>query len=67
MFKISASKFGTVSIRRRFHAYAYEFLTTVTEGVVHVVCKVVTRLPLIVIWQQVEVHECFATVTQGRM
>ena len=34
-------KFGTVGIRRRFHACVYEFLTMVTEGVVHVVHKVV--------------------------
>ena len=35
MFKISTSEFGTVSMRRQFRACAYEFLTAVTEGVVH--------------------------------
>ena len=41
--QISTSDFGTVSMRRRFCAWSYEFLTTVTEGVVHGVHKVVIR------------------------
>ena len=32
-FQISSSNFGTMSMHRRFRAY--EFLTTVTEGVDH--------------------------------
>ena len=44
MFKICASDFSTVSMCRRFHAYAYEVLTTVTEGVAHGVHKIVIRL-----------------------
>ena len=43
LFKISASDFGTISMRRQFLARTYEFLTMVTEGVVHSVCKVVIR------------------------
>ena len=41
LFTISASDFDTVSVRRRFRTCAYEFLTTVTEGVVHGVHKIV--------------------------
>ena len=41
LFKISASEFSTVGMCMRFHACAYEFSTTVTEGVVHSVHKVV--------------------------
>ena len=40
MVKISSSKFGTLDMCRQFHACAYEFLTTVTEGVVYGVHKV---------------------------
>ena len=36
---MSASDFGTVSMRRWLHACTYEFLTTVTKVVVHRVCK----------------------------
>ena len=43
LFKIFASDFGPVSMRRRFHAYAYEFPTMVTEGVVHCEHKVVIQ------------------------
>ena len=43
-FKLSASDFGTVSKRRQFRTCAYKFLTTVTEGVVHGVHKVVIWL-----------------------
>ena len=35
MFKISVSEFGTLSMCRCFHACTHEFLTMVTEGVVH--------------------------------
>ena len=42
-FQISASDFGTVSMRRRFRPCAYEFLTMVTKGVVHCVHKVVIQ------------------------
>ena len=41
LFKISTFDFSTVSIHRRFCVCAYKFLTTVTEGVVHGVYKVV--------------------------
>ena len=51
IFKISASEFGTVSMRRSFRACAYEFLNTVTEGVVHSVHKVVIRSSFGVMWQ----------------
>ena len=44
MFKISTSEFGTLGMYRLMQTYAAEFLTTVTEGVVHGVHKVVTRL-----------------------
>ena len=49
LFKISASDFDTVSLCRRFRACAYEFLTTVTEGVVYGVHKVVIRSSFVVI------------------
>ena len=39
MFTLPTFEFSSVGMR--FHAYIYEFLTTVTEGVVHVVYKVV--------------------------
>ena len=41
MFEFSASEFGTVGMRRRLRACAYEFITTVTKSVVHAVDKVV--------------------------
>ena len=44
MLKISSSEFGTVSMRRQIQACADEFISTVTEGVVDSVYKVVTRL-----------------------
>ena len=43
LFKISSSDFCTVGMRRRFCACVYEFLTTVNEGVVHGLHKVVIR------------------------
>ena len=43
IFKISASEFGTMSMRRQFRACTYEFLTTATKGVVHGVHKVVIQ------------------------
>ena len=43
LFEISASEFGTINIRRRFRTCSDEFLTTVTEGVVHGVNKVVIQ------------------------
>ena len=43
MFKISASDFETVGMCRRKRACSHNFLTTVTEGVVHGVSKVVAR------------------------
>ena len=49
--QISASDFDTVSMRRRFCACVDEFLTTVTIGVVHGVCKVVIRSSFGVIQQ----------------
>ena len=51
LFKISTSDFGTVGIGRRFGVCAYKFLTTVTEGVLHGVCKVVIRSSFGVIWR----------------
>ena len=39
--EVSASDFG--SMRRRFFTYANEFLTMVTEGVVHGVHRVLIR------------------------
>ena len=50
LFEISTSKFGTTSMHRRCRACAYEFLTTVTEGVVHGVHKVVIQSSYGVIW-----------------
>ena len=50
LFKISASDFNTVGMRRRFYACTYKFLTMVTEGVVHGVHKVVIRSSFGVIW-----------------
>ena len=50
MFKISGSYRLTVSMRRRMGVCADEFLATVTEGIVHGVCKAVTRLSKSIIW-----------------
>ena len=50
MFQISASEFGTVSIRRRMQAFADEFLAMVTEGVVNGVFSVVTWPYFSVTW-----------------
>ena len=44
IFEVSVSDFGTVSMRRRFRACTYEFLSMITEGVVHGVHKVVILL-----------------------
>ena len=41
LFKISASDIDTVSMHRSFCTWAYQFLTVVTEGVVHGIHKVV--------------------------
>ena len=41
IFELCVSDFGTVSMHRRLCVCAYEFLTMVTEGVVHAVQKVV--------------------------
>ena len=54
MFEISASEFGTMSMHRQFCACAYECLTTVTEGVVHGVHKIVVRSSFGVIRQYKE-------------
>ena len=35
IFEVSASAFSTVGVHRQFCAGAYEFLSTVTESVVH--------------------------------
>ena len=51
IFKFLASDFGTVSMRKRFCACAYEFLFAVTESVVHGVHKVVIRSSFGTIWQ----------------
>ena len=44
MFEVSTSEFGTVSMCRRMQACTDEFSAAVTEGVVHGVYKVVTKL-----------------------
>ena len=49
IFEVSASDFGTMSMRRRFRACTYEFLSTVAEGMVNGVYKVVIRLSFSVI------------------
>ena len=41
IFEISTPDFGTVSMHRRFCTCTYEFLTRVTEGMVHNISKVV--------------------------
>ena len=43
MFKISASEVGTMAMWKWVCAFAYKFLTMVTEGVVHGVHKVVIQ------------------------
>ena len=59
-FEISASGFGTVDMHRRFCVSAFEFLTMVTEGVVHGVHKVV-------IWSSFSViQQRFATCSYKR-
>ena len=52
-----------VDMHRRIRVFADEFLATVTEGLVHGVYKVVTRSSFNIM--RVEVHGCFATVSQG--
>ena len=51
MLKISASEFSTVVVCRQMRVCTDEFLATVTEGVLHGICKVVTRSSFGVIWQ----------------
>ena len=43
LFQISTSQFCTVGIHRRLWACTDEFLSRVTEGIVHGVHKVVTQ------------------------
>ena len=50
MFKISHSEFGTMGMHRWMGAYTDEFLTIVTEAVVHSVYKVVTWQSSSVTW-----------------
>ena len=66
LFKISASDFGTVSMHRSFCACAYHFLTTVTEGVVHSVHRVVIQSSSGII-QQHKANGGTWTVTQSRI
>ena len=54
MFKISASEFDIMGMRRRFRACSYEFVTMATKGVVHSVHTVVIRSSFGVIWQHKE-------------
>ena len=49
MFEISAFDRLTMSMCRCMQVCVDEFLTLITEGVVHGVCKVVTRLSFCVI------------------
>ena len=42
MIKISTTQFGTITMRRRMRACTYQFLATVTEGIVHDVFQGVT-------------------------
>ena len=67
MFEISASGFGSMGICRRFRACAYEFLTTVTKGVVHGVHKVMIWSSFCVIQRHKVTYGIgrFATVLQG--
>ena len=51
IFEFSTSDFGTVSMRRQLCTSACEFLSTVTEGVVHGVHKVAIQSFFGVIWQ----------------
>ena len=51
MFKISPSEFVTVSMCRQILACTDEFLAMETDGVVHSVFTVVTRLSFGVTWQ----------------
>ena len=51
MFRIFTSEFSTVGIHRQMQPCAHECLAMVTEGVVHSICKVVTKLCFSVIWQ----------------
>ena len=51
LFKISSSDFSTVDMCRQFCTWAYEFLTTITTGVIHGVHKVVIRSSFGVIWR----------------
>ena len=53
MFKITASEFSTVGMRRRFRACAYEFLTMFPEDVVQGVHKVVIWSSFGVIWRHI--------------
>ena len=54
MFKISTSEFCITGMCRGMRACSDEFLATVTEGVVHGVYKVVTRLSFSVTrWHEV--------------
>ena len=64
MFKISTSEFGTVFMRRQMEACTDEFLTRVTEGVIHNVYKMVTWLSFGVT-QRHKISGHFATVSQG--
>ena len=50
-FHISASDFGTMSMCKQFRACAYEFLTMVSEGVVHYVHKAMIRFSFSLIWR----------------
>ena len=49
MFDISITEFGTVGMPRGFCTCTYDFLMTVTKGVVQGVHKVVIRLSLDII------------------
>ena len=67
MFKISASVHLTLSMHRGMRVSADEFFATITAGVVHGVCKVVTWSSVCVNTvdrMRVEVHGHFATVSQ---
>ena len=44
IFNISTSEFRTATMHRRIRACTYEFLANVTEGVVHDVYKVMSRI-----------------------
>ena len=54
ILEVPSSDLGTVSMCRRFRACAYGFLTMVTEGLIHIVHKVVIWLSFSVIqWHKV--------------